>query len=864
MAFGAELKDFVSGFQAGYKMVDSNEEKDWKRKEREMKQQEFQRTGEWHDDATAYRDKSYERQVSRDNVDDEHWDKSFGAQQEQQGWMRNRTDRQDDRNENERGRAQGRWEENQSLERDKIRLGAARETGATERMGDYLGGREGPTDDAAPTTAIPDGEDGDQSSLMNKSSYTTSEADGDRSSWLQYANYGVRNKPISPRLEAALEKVLPGMGIKARIFSGGQEASGPNRTGSHRHDNGGAADVLFYDQSGRKLDWANPKDRPIFQEIVARGKAAGITGFGAGDGYMKRGSMHLGFGAPAVWGRGGSGDTAPDWLREAYHGGRPRRGAIGAARGGMITALPEDDQPLTGPQEASGIFDHPEEQTAEVATALPEEGPRPTPRPQYDGAAASDEEAPTTDPFELGRRAVRDGMKQAIAKTGADQDGALNDPELEKMRLNYIRGYGAAPSQMMRQVLDKVDPDRKMPPAERNMKAMGTVYQFYMDQGETDKAKEAAASMIQFYRQSSQKFLALAQHAAENGDMDGAAKAAVAAYANIPNGRDMAIEKNDDGSFMVSVTDSRTGKKINQKVVSPKDIAATAMQFNPSTFDDEILNAAGAPAEEVKQATIEQRGELEGGVKASADERMADTGLNDNQKAAVADVAQSIAGIQNNGVGPDEALRFAQRLFSFDKDNPDSDKPNFSVKPMRGNPDLVVVTADGVSMKMTANAAAKLGGARTEMVKERGAAREETAKNKKFWTDQGDLLRKGVEAFKGSGSEAVQGMEKRATEQGNIEDAGKAIGAMGPKASNDSIGRVVPDEQPTAIPEPTKPDAVPPMADVKRTPAEVMERVGKLLRIRDGIMNNPNKDKYSANLREIEAELERLGHPVGQ
>ena len=31
MAFGAELKDFVAGFQAGYKMIDSPEEKASKR-----------------------------------------------------------------------------------------------------------------------------------------------------------------------------------------------------------------------------------------------------------------------------------------------------------------------------------------------------------------------------------------------------------------------------------------------------------------------------------------------------------------------------------------------------------------------------------------------------------------------------------------------------------------------------------------------------------------------------------------------------------------------------------------------------------------------------------------------------------------
>lgn len=70
------------------------------------------------------------------------------------------------------------------------------------------------------------------------------------------------------------------MGITAEVFSGGQDAEGPNRTGSHRHDHGGAGDVFFY-KDGRRLDWGNPDDLPIFQDIVSRGKQAGITGFGA-------------------------------------------------------------------------------------------------------------------------------------------------------------------------------------------------------------------------------------------------------------------------------------------------------------------------------------------------------------------------------------------------------------------------------------------------------------------------------------------------------------------------------------------------------------------------------------------------------
>lgn len=149
--------------------------------------------------------------------------------------------------------------------------------------------------------------------------------------WLTYANQGaIRSQPISPELENALS-FLPDLGVSMEVFSGGQDASGPHRTGSTRHNHGGAADV-FFSKDGRRLDWNNPSDQPIFAEIVKRAKANGVTGFGAGEGYMQPGSMHIGFGNPAVWGAGGKGANAAPWLQAAY-GGVPSSGGVSPGGG---------------------------------------------------------------------------------------------------------------------------------------------------------------------------------------------------------------------------------------------------------------------------------------------------------------------------------------------------------------------------------------------------------------------------------------------------------------------------------------------------------------------------------------------------
>ena len=139
--------------------------------------------------------------------------------------------------------------------------------------------------------------------------------------WLRYANQNAtRRLPLNDRLVNALG-FLPELGVTMEVFSGGQPGKGEGpRVGSTRHDHGNAADVFFY-KDGRRLNWASEADRPLFEEIVRRGRAAGVSGFGAGDGYMQPGSMHIGFGSPGVWGAGGRGAAAPSWLRAAYEGG---------------------------------------------------------------------------------------------------------------------------------------------------------------------------------------------------------------------------------------------------------------------------------------------------------------------------------------------------------------------------------------------------------------------------------------------------------------------------------------------------------------------------------------------------------------
>ena len=62
----------------------------------------------------------------------------------------------------------------------------------------------------------------------------------------------------------------------------GRVSAGSRRAGRtawiHRHDLGNAADVMFY-RNGQALNWANQADVPVYQDIVARARERGVTGF---------------------------------------------------------------------------------------------------------------------------------------------------------------------------------------------------------------------------------------------------------------------------------------------------------------------------------------------------------------------------------------------------------------------------------------------------------------------------------------------------------------------------------------------------------------------------------------------------------
>lgn len=138
---------------------------------------------------------------------------------------------------------------------------------------------------------------------------------------LLYANKGsIRNMPVMQKLAQIYEQAANKAGIDAvRVVSGGQEATGSHRTGSHRHDLGGAGDIQLL-KGGRALDFTNKDDLPVIENFLRESSGLGARGVGAGTDYMGNTTFHVGFGSPSVWGAGGRSANAPQWLRDTIAG----------------------------------------------------------------------------------------------------------------------------------------------------------------------------------------------------------------------------------------------------------------------------------------------------------------------------------------------------------------------------------------------------------------------------------------------------------------------------------------------------------------------------------------------------------------
>ena len=365
----------------------------------------------------------------------------------------------------------------------------------------------------------------------------------------QQSRANIRKQPLHASTVNVLEYAGAQTGIRAVVFSGGQPHKGEEgpRTGSTRHDGGLAADVRLYDaKDGHLLNMNNPEDAARMRAFGAKAVQAGATGIGAGEDYMGASSMHIGFGNEASWG------GAP-WIEDARQEGLATRGE------------------------------------------MPEPG----------GAATEGEIAemfPSGSVHKSARDAAKAGLEYAIDSYGLNMDYAVGTPESDQAAEAFVSGEGAAEPEQVEFAEDVVQEiaaeagfvinDSELP-----MYTLAAVYEAYIGVGKPEEAKKAASAVVQHYQKLFAQYGAIAKAAASQGDIDGAVEAAARAYAQVPDGYDVAFNNTGDGRYEVVMTNQETGEITNRALLTPEEIGGLAMEINPGNFVQFMAQAAGMEAD---------------------------------------------------------------------------------------------------------------------------------------------------------------------------------------------------------------------------------------------------------------------------
>jgi hypothetical protein len=356
-------------------------------------------------------------------------------------------------------------------------------------------------------------------------------------------------------------------------------------------------------------------------------------------------------------------------LRQLKKAGEPQEDPIAAAipmGGGRLQPAPVEEEPVAAYADGGLVEDEPDLE--------PDADEDDVPAPAI-GAAPTDVSAQSRSRIsqDAGYDAVNAGLKYGVQALGP---AGVPTPQRRQRMQALSRGAGAAPLADMQQIFKKIDPNGEMGDSERNLAALSAVYQYKLRAGDPQGAQRAAFTMLQHYRLASQRYAAIAAAAAEHGDIDGAAKAAMKAYANIPDGKDFKIAKTPDGQLRYTMTDEKTGKTLGQGIASPQQLAAAAMGVATKGFDQFLLNAAGERAAAPKGGTSQGNRaprqsdlkEIKAGIDQTVDDFAGEAKITDKtQISALKNSSYHIAQ-ENPGLAPDEAFTAARTLITAPKD----------------------------------------------------------------------------------------------------------------------------------------------------------------------------------------------------
>lgn len=261
---------------------------------------------------------------------------------------------------------------------------------------------------------------------------------------------------------------------------------------------------------------------------------------------------------------GGMMDGIGDSIGEAFGGIGDALGGIGDAIGGALSAFGNggmvrgywEGGPVEGDEDGPSMDAMP--------SALPVGGAQ-------DESAGGDD-----DMFAGAAEAVKaglQGLQEMFGLGGAAALPGANGVNQEGAKA-LLSGQGALSQQEMQAIKSTVDPNNQLGEGLANLAGLDAVYKTLLLHGETGKARQIAAGMIQFAHNRSTMLGNIALAALEKGDTTPAAQALVQAFNVIPNAQRVSVV---DGHAVVQ--DMKSGKVIREIKLTPEVMLSAARRL---------------------------------------------------------------------------------------------------------------------------------------------------------------------------------------------------------------------------------------------------------------------------------------------
>lgn len=233
-----------------------------------------------------------------------------------------------------------------------------------------------------------------------------------------------------------------------------------------------------------------------------------------------------------------------------------------AAKGGMIEAVPAYNNGGFAPTVASA-------EDAQYPDGYDDTDVR---RASYDGGGGDGA------PKNILGAALDGGLKFLQRAFGLGDQSAVDETGRQTRNVQaFMRGEGAASPEEYEGVMARIDPNGVLTTAQRNIRGLENIYQFYMARGEQEKADRAAASMIQYSSNMAAKYAALSVQAGRAGDVKKMTEFASKAYDYTPDGNTADAQLTSDGKIAVTQRDADTNKPIRQFTVTPQELFSSAL-----------------------------------------------------------------------------------------------------------------------------------------------------------------------------------------------------------------------------------------------------------------------------------------------